>query len=88
MVAFDTIWQRIKRHSGDTFTQIRGGQFTYEATEAAIIPDRTNQNLPRVHFEEASKLLPLETTKPVQHLRGPSYIFAILMDRRIRQSDW
>jgi hypothetical protein len=88
MLTFETIWDRIKSHAGQKFTQLRGGQFTYRVTEAAVVPDRTNQNLPRGHFEEASRLLPLENTVPVQHLRGPSYIFAILMDPRIRGSDW
>ena len=88
MIQFETIWRRIKQHKGEKFTQLRGGEFTYEVSGVAIIPDRTNQNLPRAHFEEASKLLPLENTVPVQHLRGPSYIYAILMDHRIRQSDW
>lgn len=88
MITFDAIWQRIKEHEGKKFMQIRGGEFTYEVAASAVIPDRTNQNLPRSHFEEASRLLPLADTVPVQHLRGPSYIYAILMDPRIRQADW
>ena len=39
-------------------------------------------------MEEAAALVPLANTVPVQHLRAPSYIYAILMDPRIRQSDW
>ena len=88
MVGFDTIWARIKAHQGETFRQIRGGEFKYTVTASAIIPDRTNQNIPRTHLEEAAQLLPLENTVPVQHLRGPSYIYAVLMDSRIRKADW
>ena len=88
MIPFETIWQRIKEHEGEKFAQIRGGGFIYEVSTSAVIPDRTNQNLPRGHFEEASRLLPLKDTVPLQHLRGPSYIYAILMDPRIRQTDW
>jgi hypothetical protein len=88
MVSFDTVWRRIESHAGEDFTQIRGGKFTYEVVGARVILDRTNQQIPRIHFQEAAKLLPLENTVPVQHLRGPSYIYAILMDRRIRQKDW
>lgn len=87
-VPFATIWRRITQRSGETFTQIRGGEFTYEVTEGSLIPDRTNQIIPRSHFEQAAELLPFESTVPLQHLRGPSYIYAVLMDRRIRQSDW
>ena len=84
----DVLWSRIKAHEGEKFIQIRGGEFTYAVSGAAVIPDRTNQNIPRAHFEEAIGLLPLSNTVPVQHLRGPFYIFAILMDRRICGSDW
>lgn len=88
MVSFDTIWSRIRAHEGETFRQIRGGEFTYTVTGSAIVPDRTNQNISRAHFAEATRMLPLKSTVPVQHLRGPSYIYAVLMDRRIRNDDW
>ena len=88
MASFATVWARIKAHEGETFRQIRGGEFTYIVSGSAVVPDRTNQNLPRSHFEEASRLLPLQSTIPVQHHRGPSYMYAILMDNRIRQGDW
>ncbi len=88
MTTFSTIWRRIRHHEGDTFTQIRGGKFTYAIAQETVIPDRTNQNIPRSQFEEACRLLPLKNTVPVQHLRGPSYIYAILMDARIRLEDY
>ena len=88
IVDFGEVWTRIQSHAGEVFVQIRGGEFTYVAHDGYIVPDRTNQNLPRAHFEEAFELVPLEDTKAVQHLRGPSYLYAILMDRRIRRSDW
>lgn len=88
MILSDELWRRIAVHSGETFTQIRGGTFTYRITSSAIIPDRTNQNIPKAHFERALELLPLQDTTPIQHLRGPSYIYAILMDHRISNGDW
>jgi hypothetical protein len=88
MITFDTIWSRIEAHAGEKFVQIRGGEFTYAVAGGHVIPDRTNQQIPKSHFEEASNLLPLKNTVPVQHLRGPSYIYAILMDERIRKEDW
>lgn len=88
MTSFESIWTRIKAHQGEIFTQIRGGEFTYEVDGNMVIPDRTNHAFPKYHFEEAYGLVPLNNTVPVQHLRGPSYIFAIMMDDRIRQDDW
>jgi len=85
---FEEIWGRIKEHSGETFKQIRGGEFTYDFMRGYIILSRTNHNISRSDFKEAYSLVPLKNTVPVQHLRGPSYIYAILMDKRIRKDDW
>jgi hypothetical protein len=88
MTNFETIWSRIKTHEHETFTQIRGGQFTFEVSGNSVIPDRTNRVFPRSDFKKAFDLVPLRTTSQVQHLQGPSYIYAIMMDDRIRQDDW
>jgi hypothetical protein len=85
---FVEIWNRIRDHVGETFTQIRGQNFTYVFQGSHINPSTTEVNLPRAHFEEAYGLVPLKNTSPVQHLWGPSYIFAILMDPCIRESNW
>ena len=87
-VRFDVVWRRIQSHAGDTFRQIRGGEFTYEVRSGAVWPDRTDRALPRSHFEQAFTHVPLDSTVPLQRLQGPSYLYAILMDRRIRQGDW
>ena len=87
-ITFNLVWKRIESHSGEVFTQIRGGEFSYQAHNGYIELDRTNQNIAQSAFEEAYHLLPLSNTVPVQHLRGLSYIYAILMDDRIRLNDW
>ena len=84
----DAIWKRISQNAGEIFHQKRGGEFTYSIVNGALIPSRTNQQIPRSEFAEALKLVPLSDTKPVQHLRGPSYIYAVLMDTRIKGDDW
>jgi hypothetical protein len=86
--SIEVVWARIIAHQGQTFHQILGKAFTYEVDHGYLIPSTTNWRIPRGHFEEALELVPLENTVPVQHLYGPSYIFAVLMDRRIRGSDW
>jgi hypothetical protein len=82
------IWQRITDHAGETFRQIRGGEFTYTVDHKSLRPDRTNWTIPKTHFDRALELVPLDNTRVVQHLFGPSYIYAVLMDPRIRRSDW
>ncbi len=84
----DEVWRRIEAHTGQTFRQIRGGEFTYTATSSYISLDRTRQNIPKAHSEKALAMVPLSDTVPLQDLRGPSYIYAVLMDRRIRGGDW
>ena len=87
-VTFYGVWRRIEAHAGETFRQIRGGEFTYEARSGAVYPDRTRRALPRSHFEQAFAHVPLDSTVPLQRLQGPSYLFAILMDALIRKGDW
>ena len=86
--AFETVWSRIKAHEGERFRQIRGQEFTYRIKGAALVPSTTNQNLPRAQFEQAYAFVPLNSTTPLQRLRGPSYLYAVLMDARVRQADW
>lgn len=84
----DMVWNRIEAHAGETFEQVRGAIFTYQVVGGAVVPNRTVQQIPKSHFAKAIDLVPLSGPSEIQHLRGPSYIYAILMDQRIRQSDW
>jgi hypothetical protein len=83
-----TVWDRLVQHQGETFHQIRGGEFTYQLDNASLRPSRTDWAIPKAHIEEALGLVPLKSTVAVQHLYGPSYIYAVLMDHRIRCGDW
>lgn len=86
---FAEVWARIVARAGQPFYQIRGGQFHYQVVGGRTLRlDRTRQNIPYSELEKAHALVPLASTAKVQHLRAPSYLFAILMDPRIRQSDW
>jgi hypothetical protein len=84
----EPVWQRIEKNAEKIFRQIKGGEFTYEVQHGHLIPDRTSRQIPRSNFEKALELVPLSTTKEIQHLQGPSYIFAVLMDPRIRKDEW
>ncbi|MEX0754971.1 MAG: hypothetical protein WD556_07630 [Actinomycetota bacterium] len=88
MVAFDTVWIRIEAHAGEPFRQVRGARFTYSVVNGHVVPDRTNQQIPKSAFEKALDLVPLDGPGEIQHLRGPSYVYAILADPRISAGDW
>lgn len=84
----ETAWRRIVRYSGETFHQIRGKPFTFETRGRTIYLHTTNRTISRSTIEEALGHVPLANTVAVQHLSAPSYVYAILMDDRIRLNDW
>jgi hypothetical protein len=80
----ENIWNRIVSCAGEEFTQIKGKKFTYKIKGNTLIPSTTDQNLPKSQFKKAQDLMPLKNTSQIQHLRGPSYLYAILTDKRIQ----
>lgn len=84
----DKIWNRIIENEGFEFRQIRGGIFSYRINANSILLDRTNRAISKSEFKKALRYVPLKNTVSVQHLQAPSYIYAILMDPRIRKDDW
>jgi hypothetical protein len=87
-IGIDELWRRLQIHEGETFRQIRGKEFTYSLGRDGLVPSTTDWVIPKSHFEQALALVPLRNTVPVQHLFGPSYIYAVLMDERIRGAEW
>jgi hypothetical protein len=87
-ITINEVWRRILAHEGETFRQIRGQAFTYTVEGKVLAPSTTNQNLSQATFEQALARVPFRSTVDVQDLRGPSYLYAILMDERIRGRDW
>jgi hypothetical protein len=88
MPNIDEIWSRIVTHKGEVFQQIRGQEFSYTINHSVLNPSTTKQNIPKSEFSKALAFVPLKNTVPLRDLRGPSYIFAILMDTRVRNNDW
>lgn len=84
----DAVWNRIVANSGKPFHQMRGREFTYSARGRTIYLHTTNRMISRTAIEKALERVPLENTATVQDLSAPSYIWGILMDERIRRSDW
>jgi hypothetical protein len=83
-----TVWDRIEKNAESEFHMIKGAKFRYAVKAGHVIPNRTNQQIPKSHFEKALSLVPFANTAEIQHLRGPSFIYAILVDARIRRTDW
>ena len=84
-----TVWRRIVDNEGKTFRQKLGQEFIYTIKGNAIVPSTTKWSISISSFEKALKYVPLKNTAIIQKsCYGPSYVFAILMDQRIRNGLW
>ncbi|MCL2675360.1 MAG: hypothetical protein FWE84_02055, partial [Firmicutes bacterium] len=77
------VWRRILEHEWVIFYLPDGGEFAYVAGNDYLSIVRSNYRLPRADIEKALTLYPFKNTVPLQHLRYPAYLFAILTDERI-----
>jgi hypothetical protein len=83
------IWGRIEEHQGEDFVMKRGDTFTYEVSGNTLVTDRrVPYPIQVTQFEKALEMVPVVGPQQLHHLRGPSYIWAILHDPRIRRKDW
>jgi len=81
---FDEIWKRIKNHTGETFYTITRLEFEYEVHENSFYPSRTNYQISKNDFFKAYKMLPLKGPGEISKIiRGSSYVWAVLNDKRI-----
>ena len=85
----DVVWARILAHQGQVFHQSLGQAFTYEVSGNALIPSTVKAKIYKSQFAKALAKVPFDKVSDVPAgVFGPSYVYAILMDRRIRQDDW
>jgi|ERR1035438_6033482 hypothetical protein len=88
----ESVWQRIKRHQGEEFRTVKRLPFTYEMEGAGIwfFRDgrRIERKLTRTQVDQAIARCPLHRTTEIKDLMDYSYLFALLMDARIRGEAW
>lgn len=79
----DIIWNNIVNCEGQVFhTTSQNKPFSYIVKGNSIALQNTNHNIPRSHIESALNI-PNPTASKLNHLRGPSYILALITDSRI-----
>lgn len=91
MVTIEKVWARIVAHEGEEFHMKREGEtFTYKIKGNGFFPSRTNYDqISESDFEKALELVPFDGPGVVNRLvRGPSYVWAVLHDPRIRLQDY
>ena len=90
--ALESVWQRIKSHQGEEFRTVERLPFTYEVEGAGIwfFRDgrRIERKLTRTQVNKAISRCPLARTTEIKDLMDYSYLFALLMDARIRSEAW
>jgi hypothetical protein len=88
----EPVWRRLAHHQGKSFQTVRGLPFTFEIEGTGIwfFRDgrRINRKLTRAQFEVALSRCPLTSTTEIKDLLDYPYLFAVLMDRRIRGQEW
>ena len=87
-----TVWRRIKSQQGKQFQTARGLPFTYKVEGTGIWffreGRRINRKLARTQVDQAILRCPLRSTTEIKDLMDYAYLFALLMDRRIRAEAW
>ena len=82
---FEIIWERILRHEGELFFTVTKREFTYRIVGNAVVPEHTGFSLAKSQFQKAYSMGPLKNPGQISRkVMGPSYVFAILTDSRIR----
>ena len=87
---FRKVWERIRRNQGQGFRTVRGLEFTYRLERDSVLRilrehREIDQQIPRGEVEKAWSRRPLASRKDLDDLRGSSYLFGIVTDRRIVQ---
>lgn len=88
----EAVWRRMAIHQGEQFQTVRGLPFTFELEGAGIWffrdGKRVNRKLTRSQFEVAVSRCPLKSTTEIKDLMDYPYLFAVLMDGRVREQAW
>ncbi len=83
------VWTRIQTLEGEEFYTKNGKPFTFEISGDVFRSSRTEYDISKSDFGKALEIVPFDGPGKVNELvRGPSYIWAVLHDTRIRQQDW
>jgi hypothetical protein len=88
----EAVWRRIESHQGEEFKTVRKYPFTYEVEGAGIWffrnGRRINRKLSRSQVDKAIARCPLRSTTEISDLMDFPYLYALLMDARIRGQAW
>lgn len=83
------VWNRLSALEGEEFKTKTGLPFTYTISGDVLRVSRTEYNLTKANFAKAFKAVPFDGPGNIQNdVRGPSYVWALLHDSRVRNGEW
>lgn len=78
------IWNKMIEFEDKEFYTKTGRPFIYQINNNILITSRTDYPLSKGNFAKALDYFPLDGPGAINGIvRGPSYVYAILMDKRI-----
>jgi hypothetical protein len=80
----EILWAKIQQHQGETFYTVRKKELVYEVVGDMLYHNLTSAGIPRSDFVKAASLNPKNTAALHSKVRGPSYVYAIITDPRIK----
>jgi len=83
---FEDVWKRVIEYSGETFFLIGDDPFTYSITGNLLYPSRTDYHMYKNDLKKTLDLSPLKGPGEIRDIiRIPSYVWAILTDKKISE---
>jgi len=84
-MSFEECWEKILKNAGEQFHTIEGLEFTYSFEDDYLIPSRADFKIPKNSFEKVFNMIPVKGPGEFPNdVMGPSYVWAIMHDERIR----
>jgi hypothetical protein len=86
-------WRRIVAHQGAEFRTVTGHPFTHNVEDESVIRfylngKRRNHHLTRDQVDQAISMCPVSKPSAFKKLPNHPYLFGLIMDPRIRSTDW
>ena len=82
-MSIETVWENICLHEGEKFYTVKKIEYSYAVKDNYIIVnDDSRRKISKMYFKKALEII--DPTPSKINLRGQSYIYGIITDKRIR----
>lgn len=86
---FEQIWNLVVAYIGETFRTKSGKKFIYRIKGEGLYSNRTSYRIQKSDVRKAYEMIPIDGPSVINYdVRGASYVWAILHDKRISKGEW